>query len=56
VARQIGEVERNQARKIQTGQTLRQQTASSEYLAQRAAEPSYTFRRHPRRIRGAIEE
>ena len=55
-ARQIGEVERDQARKIQAGETLRQQTAFSEYLARRAAEPSYTFRQHLRRIGGAIEE
>jgi 4-hydroxy-4-methyl-2-oxoglutarate aldolase len=55
-ARQIGEVERNQARKIQAGQTLRQQTAFTEYLARRAAEPTYTFRQHLRRIGGAIEE
>ena len=55
-ARQIGEVERDQARKIQAGQTLRQQTAFSEYLARRAAEPSCTFRQHLRRIGGAIEE
>jgi 4-hydroxy-4-methyl-2-oxoglutarate aldolase len=55
-ARQIGEVERNQARKIQAGQTLRQQTAFTEYLTRRAAEPTYTFRRHLRRIGGAIEE
>jgi 4-hydroxy-4-methyl-2-oxoglutarate aldolase len=55
-ARQIGDVERDQARRIQAGQNLRQQTAFSEYLAKRAAEPSYTFRRHLRRIGGAIEE
>ena len=55
-ARQIGDVEQDQARKIQAGQTLRQQTAFSEYLTRRAAEPSYTFRRHLRRIGGAIEE
>ncbi|MGZ6799754.1 MAG: RraA family protein, partial [Mycobacteriaceae bacterium] len=55
-ARHIGEVERDQARKIQAGQTLRQQTAFSEYLERREAEPSYTFRRHLRRIGGAIEE
>jgi len=55
-ARQISEVERDQADKIQAGHTLRQQTAFSEYLARRAAEPSYTFRRHLRRIGGAIEE
>jgi 4-hydroxy-4-methyl-2-oxoglutarate aldolase len=55
-ARQIGEVERNQAVKIQAGQTLRQQTAFTEFLARRAAEPAYTFRRHLRQIGGAIEE
>ena len=55
-ARQIAQTERDQARKIQTGQTLRQQTAFGKYLARRAAEPSYTFRRHLRQIGGAIEE
>ena len=55
-ARQIGEVERGQARKIQAGQTLRQQTAFGEYLTRREAEPAYTFRRHLRRIGGVIEE
>jgi 4-hydroxy-4-methyl-2-oxoglutarate aldolase len=55
-ARQIAQTERDQARKIQAGQTLRQQTAFGEYLARRATEPSYTFRRHLRQIGGAIEE
>jgi len=55
-ARQIGEVERDQARRIREGQTLRQQTAFDDYLAQRAADPSCTFRQHLRRIGGAIEE
>jgi regulator of RNase E activity RraA len=55
-ARQIAQTERDQARKIQAGQTLRQQTAFEEYLARRAAEPSYTFRRHLRQTGGAIEE
>jgi len=55
-ARQIAQAERDQARKIQAGQTLRQQTTFGEYLARRAAEPSYTFRRHLRQIGGAIEE
>jgi len=45
-----------QARKIQAGQTLRQQTNFGEYLARRATEPSYTFRQHLRQIGGAIEE
>ena len=55
-ARQIGDVERDQARRIREGQTLRQQTAFDDYLAQRAADPSYTFRQHLRRTGGAIEE
>ena len=55
-ARQIAQAEREQARKIQAGQTLRQQTTFGEYLARRAAEPSYTFRQHLRQIGGAIEE
>ena len=55
-ARQIAQAERDQARKIQAGQTLRQQTTFGEYLARRAADPSYTFRRHLRQIGGAIEE
>ena len=55
-ARQIGEVERDQARRIREGQTLRRQTAFDDYLARRAADPSYTFRQHLRRAGGAIEE
>ncbi len=34
---------------------LRQQTAFDDYLATRAANPAYPFRRHLRRIGGAIE-
>jgi 4-hydroxy-4-methyl-2-oxoglutarate aldolase len=55
-ARQIRETERDQARRIRAGQTLRQQTAFDDYLARRAADPSYSFRRHLRSIGGAIEE
>jgi 4-hydroxy-4-methyl-2-oxoglutarate aldolase len=55
-ARQIWQTERDQARLIRDGRTLRQQTAFDDYLARRAADPSYTFRRHLRRIGGAIEE
>jgi 4-hydroxy-4-methyl-2-oxoglutarate aldolase len=55
-ARQIGQTEREQARRIRAGETLRQQTAFDDYLTRRAAEPSYTFRRHLRRVGGAIEE
>jgi 4-hydroxy-4-methyl-2-oxoglutarate aldolase len=55
-AHQIWQTERDQARWIRDGQTLRQQTAFDDYLARRATDPSYTFRRHLRRIGGAIEE
>jgi 4-hydroxy-4-methyl-2-oxoglutarate aldolase len=55
-ARGIWETEREQVRRIRAGETLRQQTAFDEYLAQRVADPSYTFRRHLRRIGGEIEE
>jgi 4-hydroxy-4-methyl-2-oxoglutarate aldolase len=55
-ARQIWQTERDQARRIREGHTLRQQTAFDDYLARRAADPAYTFRRHLRGIGGAIEE
>ena len=55
-AHQIWQTERDQARRIRDGQTLRQQTAFDDYLARRAADPSYTFRQHLRGIGGAIEE
>ena len=55
-AHQIWQTERDQARWIREGQTLRQQTAFDDYLARRATDPSYTFRQHLRRIGGAIEE
>jgi regulator of RNase E activity RraA len=55
-AHQIWQTEREQARRIRAGETLRQQTAFDDYLARRGADPSYTFRRHLRRIGGAIEE
>jgi 4-hydroxy-4-methyl-2-oxoglutarate aldolase len=55
-AHQIWQRERDQARRIRAGQTLRQQTGFDDFLARRAADPSYTFRRHLRRTGGAIEE
>jgi 4-hydroxy-4-methyl-2-oxoglutarate aldolase len=53
---QIHQVERDQADRIKAGDTLREQTAFDEYLTARDADPSYTFRKHLRRIGGAIEE
>jgi 4-hydroxy-4-methyl-2-oxoglutarate aldolase len=55
-AQQIWQTEREQARRIRDGETLRQQTDFDGYLARRAADPSYTFRQHLRQAGGAIEE
>jgi 4-hydroxy-4-methyl-2-oxoglutarate aldolase len=55
-ARQIWQTEREQARRIRAGETLRQQTAFDDYLTRRGADPSYTFRDHLRRTGRAIEE
>ncbi|WP_306324752.1 RraA family protein [Streptomyces venezuelae] len=55
-ARALFRTEREQARRIRSGETLRAQTRFDAYLAGRAEDPSYTFRQHLRRIGGAIEE
>jgi 4-hydroxy-4-methyl-2-oxoglutarate aldolase len=55
-AERIWETEREQARRIASGETLREQTAFDDYLARRAQDPAYTFRRHLRLVGGAIEE
>ncbi|MBV2151429.1 RraA family protein [Kitasatospora sp. SUK 42] len=52
----IARTERAQAERIASGDTLRRQTAFDEYLERRAADPSYSFRSHLRRVGGAIEE
>ncbi|GAA3399016.1 RraA family protein [Streptomyces roseoviridis] len=56
IAETIFRTERNQATRIRAGETLREQTRFDEYLRRRAEDPEYTFRRHLRRIGGAIEE
>ena len=55
-ARAIGETERAQADRIRGGESLRDQTRFADYLRERSADPTYTFRRHLRRVGGAIEE
>lgn len=55
-AGQIWHTEREQARRVRAGVTLREQTSFAEYVTRRAAEPGYTFRRHLRRLGGEIEE
>jgi 4-hydroxy-4-methyl-2-oxoglutarate aldolase len=56
VAHEIWERERRQAEAIKSGRTLREQLDFARYLEKRAADPSYTFREHLRRISAAIEE
>ena len=56
VAREIWQRERRQAQEIKSGRSLREQLDFAQYLKKRAADPSYTFREHLRKISGAIEE
>lgn len=56
VARSIRERERAQAERVNAGTPLRDQLRFDAYLARRAADASYTFRRHLRSLGGAIEE
>lgn len=56
VARKVREGEQRQADRIRAGEKLREQLHFDEYLAKRAADPAYTFRRHLRDVGGVIEE
>ncbi len=52
----ILETERKQADLIRAGTTIRDQLRFDEYLEVRAADPTYSFRKHLRAMGGAIEE
>lgn len=56
VAQSIYDTEREQALDIRSGITLTTQLRFEEYLDQRAKDPTYTFRKHLRKLGGAIEE
>ena len=56
VAHEIQQRERRQAEAIKSGHSLREQLEFARYLEKRAADSSYTFREHLRKISGAIEE
>jgi regulator of RNase E activity RraA len=51
----IRDTERRQAARIREGVSLRDQVHLQDYLEQRAADPSLTFREHLRRVGGEIE-
>jgi len=55
VARKIAEAEKRQAENIQKGKTLSQQFKFDEYLKNRSKNPTLTFRKHLKKIGGAIE-
>jgi 4-hydroxy-4-methyl-2-oxoglutarate aldolase len=55
-AGEIWQRERRQAEAIKSGHSLREQLEFARYLEKRAADSSYTFREHLRKISGAIEE
>lgn len=56
VAQGIGETERAQAQLVRGGRLLREQLRLAEFVEARRADPTLTFRRHLRGMRGAIEE
>ena len=51
----LWETERRQAEALQSGQTLSQQFKFEEYLSKREKDSTYTFRKHLKKIGGAIE-
>jgi regulator of RNase E activity RraA len=54
-ARAIRDTERAQAERIAGGVGLREQLRFGDYLAKRAADPTWTFRQHLREVGGEIE-
>ncbi len=54
-ARGIRDAERAQAQRITDGTSLRSQLRFADYLARRAQDPEWTFRRHLREVGGEIE-
>lgn len=55
-ASSIWQTERRQADAIRSGKRLREQLRFEDYIAERAKDPAFTFRKHLRQIGGAIEE
>nr|KXH75476.1 MAG: dimethylmenaquinone methyltransferase [Candidatus Thorarchaeota archaeon SMTZ1-45] len=56
MAESLSETEKSQAKAVRSGKTLREQLRFDEYLTKRKKDPQYDFRKHLRKIGGAIEE
>lgn len=56
LASSIMEKEREQAKAVRSGSTLRDQFRFEEYLTRRSADPEYTFRKHLRSLGRVVEE
>ncbi|MFC0429776.1 RraA family protein [Kutzneria buriramensis] len=56
LAEGIRDKERRQAERIRGGRSLRSQVGFDGFLAQRAENPTLTFREHLRRVGGVVEE
>lgn len=56
IARDVARNEARERARVAGGTSLGEVLRLSEYLARRGAEPTYTFRRHLRRVRAAVEE
>ena len=54
-ARDIATREQAQSARLLRGERLRDQLQLAEYVARRAADPTYTFRAHLKKLGGAIE-
>lgn len=55
-AESIVQIERQQAARVERGESLRQQFAFADYLKRRASDPAYTFRVHLRARGHEVEE
>jgi regulator of RNase E activity RraA len=56
IALEVARVEARERERVMAGASLGELLKVSDYVARRATEPTYTFRRHVRQVRGAIEE
>ena len=56
MAESLSKTEQAQAKAVRKGKTLREQLRFDEYLTKHKLDPKYDFRKHLRKIGGAIEE